>query len=96
MMYFHDLIITNLVRCCIVLFSMPITYSWSRYGLPMSPRASFTDHNRVLIIEDVRIEDGGTYICHASRYTTARAQKNVTLVIECKCHLRLITINEML
>lgn len=50
----------------------------------------------MLIIEDVRIEDGGTYICHASRYTTARAQKNVTLVIECKCHLRLITIKEML
>lgn len=69
---------------CLAFGTMPITYSWSRHGLPMSPRASFTDHNRVLIIEDVRIEDGGTYICHASRYTTARTQKNVTLFIETK------------
>lgn len=84
-----------LYRAFTYLFSMPITYSWSRHGLPMSPRASFTDHNRVLIIEDVRIEDGGTYICHASRYTTARTQKNVTLFIESKCQLRLITIMEI-
>lgn len=89
LMSFYDLC---LYRAFTYLFSMPITYSWSRHGLPMSPRASFTDHNRVLIIEDVRIEDGGTYICHASRYTTARTQKNVTLFIESKCQLRLITI----
>ncbi|XP_022316570.2 contactin-3-like isoform X2 [Crassostrea virginica] len=69
---------------CLAFGTMPITYTWSRHGLPMSPRASFSDHNRVMMIDDVQIEDGGTYICHASRYTTARTQKNVTLVIESK------------
>ncbi|XP_061176195.1 contactin-like [Saccostrea echinata] len=69
---------------CLAFGTMPITYTWSRQGLPMSPRASFMDHNRVLVIEDVHLEDGGTYTCHASRYSVARTQKNVILVIESK------------
>ena len=61
---------------------MPIEYAWERKDLPMPEGYRTTDHKRVFIIDNVQIEDGGDYTCHATRGISARAEKTHTLTIE--------------
>ena len=65
-------------------FRMPITYSWERIGLPMPTTAILEDHNRLLIIVNIQLEDAGTYVCHAKRGSTAQSQKSFNLQVEGK------------
>ncbi|KAJ8307434.1 hypothetical protein KUTeg_015518 [Tegillarca granosa] len=69
---------------CLAFGTVPITYFWTRKGLPLPTTASFSDHNRLLTIQNVQIEDSGVYVCHASRKNTANAVKEFTLTVECK------------
>ncbi|KAK3106223.1 hypothetical protein FSP39_015497 [Pinctada imbricata] len=69
---------------CLAFGLIPITYHWERIGLPMPPKASLSDHNRVLTIPNVELEDTGMYVCHARRKNVAFTYKNFTLSIEGK------------
>ena len=66
---------------------MPIVYKWSRQGSPMPLTSKEEDHNRILTIEDLQLEDSGTYTCTASRGTATRAEKSYHLVVEGKLHI---------
>ncbi|KAK6181653.1 hypothetical protein SNE40_009468 [Patella caerulea] len=57
----------------------PFTYTWSRKDKPIPPRTKFSDHNRVIIIEDAQLEDQGTYTCVVKRGHSASDTKSITL-----------------
>jgi len=61
---------------------MPLTYYWTRDGLPMPPSAVMEDHNRLLYIPDARVEDSGSYTCHVTRQNLQNDMKSFYLVIE--------------
>ncbi|XP_060075938.1 contactin-like [Ylistrum balloti] len=66
---------------CLAYGRLPLYYTWSRKNKPMSSRARATDLNRVLIIENVQLEDEGTYEClvKSSRATTSVNQFTLSI-----------------
>ncbi|XP_033733167.1 contactin-like [Pecten maximus] len=68
---------------CLAYGRLPLVYSWTRKGRPMPPRARVTDLNRVLVIENVQLEDEGTYECSVNSRATS-AVKQYTLSIGAK------------
>ncbi|XP_046563536.1 contactin-like [Haliotis rubra] len=68
---------------CLAYGTMPIAYSWQREGgLPMPLTAVLDDHNRVLYIDNIQLEDAGTYTCYAARGSFGSAQKSFSLKVE--------------
>ncbi|XP_046576744.1 contactin-like [Haliotis rubra] len=71
---------------CLAYGKLPLYYSWTRgdgvtnLGLPHN--SHLEDHNRVLMIDDVRVEDGGNYTCHVNRGATAADTKSFFVNIE--------------
>jgi hypothetical protein len=47
------------------------SYNWTRHGADLPRGAYLTNHNRVLIIPRVRIEDQGKYVCRARNEKTS-------------------------
>lgn len=74
----------NVYLECLAYGSMTIEYSWTRQLLPLPTTVKSLDHNRVLMIEGAQIEDSGTYTCHASRGSSVRVSKSLTINIEAK------------
>ncbi|XP_031782439.1 contactin [Nasonia vitripennis] len=82
------------VRMECIAFGFPVpSYNWTRLGAEL-PRGSYlTNHNRVLIIPKVRIEDQGEYVCRArnekisiknSVYLSIQAAPNFTVPLDDK------------
>ncbi|XP_067685752.1 contactin-like [Haliotis asinina] len=71
---------------CLAYGKLPLYYSWTRgdgvtnLGLPHN--SHLEDHNRVLMIDDARVEDGGNYTCHVNRGATAADTKSFYVNIE--------------
>ncbi|XP_048236575.1 contactin-like [Haliotis rufescens] len=71
---------------CLAYGKLPMYYSWTRgdgitnIGLPHN--SHLADHNRVLLIDDVRVEDGGNYTCHVNRGASAADIKPLFVTIE--------------
>ena len=61
---------------------MPLSYFWTRQGLPMPPGAVMEDHNRVLLIPNAKVEDSGNYTCHVTRQNIQNDQKSFYLSVE--------------
>lgn len=61
---------------------MPLSYFWTRNGLPMPPDAYMEDHNRVLVIPIAQVEDSGNYTCHVTRQNVLGDFKHFYLSIE--------------
>ncbi|KAK3105542.1 hypothetical protein FSP39_000096 [Pinctada imbricata] len=60
------------------------SYSWrKKNGFLPTNRLRFLDLNRVMIIEDAKPEDDGTYVCEVTRGSN-RAVKEYTLTLEAK------------
>ncbi|XP_045209360.2 contactin-like [Mercenaria mercenaria] len=73
---------------CLAYGTLPFTYSWSRKDYPLPSKTTLSDHNRILEIVDVQIEDAGTYYCTVVRDTGARVQAVHNLVIETRPYFR--------
>ncbi|XP_041371583.1 contactin-like [Gigantopelta aegis] len=69
---------------CLAFGTMPIVYKWSRENLPMPLDSWLEDHNRILFIENLHLEDEGVYTCTASRGTTSHSSKSFHLAVEAK------------
>ncbi|XP_071103024.1 contactin-like [Haliotis cracherodii] len=68
---------------CLAYGTMPIAYSWQREGgLPMPLSTVLDDHNRILYIDNVQLEDAGNYTCHAKRGSSGSDQKSFYLKVE--------------
>ncbi|XP_071155484.1 contactin-like [Mytilus edulis] len=67
---------------CLAYGSMPLSYFWTRNGLPMPPDAYMEDHNRVLVIPIAKVEDSGNYTCHVTRQNVLGDFKHFYLSIE--------------
>ncbi|XP_012936437.1 contactin [Aplysia californica] len=48
---------------CLAYGRLPLNYRWVREDAALNPRAKVTDHGRVLVIPDARLEDTGVYTC---------------------------------
>ncbi|GFN93320.1 contactin [Plakobranchus ocellatus] len=46
-------------------------YSWTREGAMLPKHSELSDHNRVLVIREARLEDQGVYTCHVQRESIA-------------------------
>jgi hypothetical protein len=51
---------------------LPLTYSWSRKDYPLPESTVLSDHNRILQIFNVQLEDSGTYYCTVARDSGAQ------------------------
>ncbi|XP_052806194.1 contactin-like isoform X2 [Mya arenaria] len=67
---------------CLAYGTLPLIYSWSRKDKSLPEGAIQTDHNRVLTLPDVSLDDAGTYHCTVSRTTGNTAVAVHHLVIE--------------
>lgn len=68
---------------CLAYGRLPLNYNWIRKNKPMPSRARLTDLNRVLVIDDVQLEDEGTYECQVRSKATSDV-KQYTLTIGAK------------
>ncbi|KAJ8307147.1 hypothetical protein KUTeg_015231 [Tegillarca granosa] len=66
---------------CLAYGRMPLKYSWRREGKPIPARAKFSDLDRVITIDNVDIDDEGTYTCHVGRLDGSFDEKSYTLSI---------------
>ncbi|OWF48663.1 contactin-like isoform X2 [Mizuhopecten yessoensis] len=69
---------------CLAYGRLPLYYSWTRKNKPMPSRARATDLNRVLVIENVQLEDEGTYECLVKSSRATSSVKEYTLSIGAK------------
>lgn len=57
----------------------------------MPPGASMLDHNRVLAIPNVKLEDSGNYTCVVSRLSAITVSKSHFLSVEGKCRAQVFS-----
>ncbi|XP_041371563.1 contactin-like [Gigantopelta aegis] len=69
---------------CMAYGRLPLYYWWTREGLPLPEKTQYLDRNRVLLLPDADLEDGGKYTCHVRRGTSSSDSKTIQLVIEAK------------
>ena len=63
---------------------LPLQYKWT---IPSSwdvVRYRLVDSNRILIIEDIRLDDSGTYTCTVEGKAGRNDETSFTLNVECK------------
>ncbi|KAK3105798.1 hypothetical protein FSP39_005948 [Pinctada imbricata] len=58
------------------------SYSWIRKGKPMPTTVKFSDFNRVMTIQNAKLEDQGTYTCIVRRGNQASDTKDYVLSLE--------------
>ncbi|XP_060585793.1 contactin-like, partial [Ruditapes philippinarum] len=73
---------------CLAYGTLPFTYTWSRKDFQLPTTSTLSDHNRILEIANVQLEDAGTYYCTVMRDTGARVQAVHNLVIEARPYFR--------
>ena len=60
-----------------------LVYSWERGGNRSMPTgARFSDHNRVLTINNVQLAHAGTYVCRVTRQLGQATSRDITIAIE--------------
>ena len=63
---------------------VPLLFSWRRVGYDSLPgNSTTTDHNRVLTMSFVELEDSGEYECTVQRTNGQTVKKSVTLDVQC-------------
>ena len=75
---------------CFAYGTLPLRYSWKRIDdneeeMPLPAKSTFDSNNRILEIDDVNLEDGGTYECSVlSEPTSIVKSTRILLTIQSK------------
>ena len=67
---------------------LPLEYKWTVPGRWGAVRYRLEDSNRILIIEDIRLDDSGTYTCTVTGKAGRNDVTTYTLNVECKISVK--------
>ncbi|RUS84681.1 hypothetical protein EGW08_007551, partial [Elysia chlorotica] len=67
---------------CFAYGLMPLVYTWTKDNKPLPEHAMLLEHNRMVQIQNAKLEDSGSYTCRAARDDRIYSEKTLHVAVQ--------------